>query len=166
MENEGERGFIAAMHRLYSWSAIILVPLMTLIIAADTGLRYLAAMPLVWVQDVSGLILLLVFACGLPYSWPGGFHVRMDMLYNRFGAAGRRAVDAITAVAAFVIGVMLAHQGVLQAMRAFANGETTPGSKVVIWPFAAILALCAGLFCVVMLVRLAATFRARATGER
>jgi len=165
MQEKGERGFIAAMRHLYGWSAVILVPLMTLVIAADTALRYLASMPLVWVQDVSGLVLLLVFACGLPYSWPGGFHVRMDMLYNRMPRAAQRAVDAITAVAAFVIGVMLAHQGVLQAMRAFTNGETTPGSKVVIWPFAAVLALCAALFCVVMLVRLVDTVRSRSAQE-
>lgn len=165
MQEHEERGVIAAMRHLYGWSAVILVPLMTLVIAADTALRYLASMPLVWVQDVSGLMLLLVFACGLPYSWPGGFHVRMDMLYNRMPPVARRGVDAITALAAFVIGVMLAHQGVLQAMRAFANGETTPGSKVVIWPFAAMLALCAGLFCLVMLVRLLDTIRRRRAGE-
>jgi TRAP-type C4-dicarboxylate transport system permease small subunit len=153
------RGFALGMHRLFSTSAVILIPAMTVLITADTALRYMASMPLVWAQDVAGLLLLLVFACALPYSWPGGFHVRMDMLYDRMPKAWRRGVDVITELAAFIIGAILAHQGVLQTIKAFENTETTPATKVVIWPFAAAIAVCAALFCVVMVVQIVGVAR-------
>ncbi|MFN0302992.1 MAG: TRAP transporter small permease [Burkholderiales bacterium] len=157
MNTKEEGGFIAAMRRLFSVAAVILIPAMTLLITADTGLRYLASMPLVWAQDVAGLLLLLVFVCGLPYSWPGGFHVRMDMLYNRMSQTGRNVVDAITEISALVIGAILTQQAVEQTIRAFTNSETTPGSKVVIWPFAGAIAVCAALFCVVMVLQITST---------
>lgn len=156
----------AAMRRLYAGAAVILIPLMTLIITADTGLRYLAAMPLVWAQDVAGLLLLLVFVTALPYSWPGGFHVRMDMLYKRMPAAARTVVDAITALAALTIGAVLTHQAYLQTLKAFQHGETTPATKVVIWPFAAAMTVCAALFCLVMLAHVLAALRVTALLRR
>lgn len=154
-----ERGLTLAMRRLFSTAAMILIPAMTVLITADTALRYLASMPVVWAQDVAGLLLLLVFATALPYSWPGGFHVRMDMLYAEMPVLWRDIVDAITELSALVIGAILAQQAVLQTMHAFANSETTPATKVVIWPFSAAIALCAALFCMVMVVKIADTVR-------
>lgn len=162
MSETGENSLVTAMRRLYGGAAVVLIPLMTLIITADTVLRYLAAMPLVWAQDVAGLLLLLVFVSALPYSWPGGFHVRMDMLYKRMPDAARRLVDAITALAALAIGAVLTHQAVLQTLKAFQHGETTPATKVMIWPFVAAMAVCAALFCVVMLVHIAGALRGMA----
>jgi TRAP-type C4-dicarboxylate transport system permease small subunit len=160
--NMGDPGRLThAVRGLYRTSAAILIPAMALLITADTALRYLASMPLVWAQDVAGLLLLLVFACALPYSWPGGFHVRMDMLYDKMPKAWRNAVDVITELAALVIGAMLTHQAVLQALKAFANTETTPATKVVIWPFAAAIAVCAALFSLVMVVQIIGTARGR-----
>lgn len=160
-----ESRFISAMRRLYSGGAVILIPVMTVLITADTGLRYLGSMPLVWAQDVAGLLLLLVFACGLPYSWPGGFHVRMDMLYDRMPKAWRNAVDAITEISALVIGAILTQQAIEQTLRAFTNSETTPASKVVIWPFAGAIAICAALFCVVMVLQITSTVRRHRSGN-
>lgn len=159
MASPHEGSFFAAMRRLYGAAAVILIPLMTLIVTADTVLRYFASMPLVWAQDVAGLLLLLVFVSALPYSWPGGFHVRMDMLYNRMPEGARKFVDALTALAALAIGAVLAHQAVLQTIKAFQHGETTPATKVMIWPFAAAMAVCAALFCVVMLVHMIGALR-------
>ena len=159
LQAEREGGFVVAMRRLYGGAALLLVPLMTVIITADTILRYIASMPLVWAQDVAGLLLLLMFVTALPYSWPGGFHVRMDMLYDKLPDAGRRIVDAIAALAALGMGAMLAHQAVLQAIRAFQNGDTTPATKVVLWPFAATMALMAALFCVSLLFHIAKNLR-------
>ncbi|MSQ19136.1 MAG: TRAP transporter small permease [Betaproteobacteria bacterium] len=165
MKSRNDAGFTLGIRRLYSISAVILIPAMTVLITADTLLRYLASMPLVWAQDVSGLLLLLVFACALPYSWPGGFHVRMDMVYMKMPAFWRDVVDAITELAALVIGAILAQQTVLQTMHAFANSETTPATKVVIWPFSGAIALCAALFCVVMMLKIAGTVRRHLRAE-
>ncbi len=159
MPSNHESSLVAAMRRLYGGAAVVLIPLMTLIVTADTVLRYFASMPLVWAQDVAGLLLLLVFVCALPYSWPGGFHVRMDMLYKRMPDGARRLVDAMTALAALAIGAVLTHQAFLQALKAFQHGETTPATKVMIWPFVAAMAVCAALFCVVMLAHIARALR-------
>lgn len=147
-------GFVAAMRRLYGASAVVLVPLMMLVVTADTILRYFAAMPLVWAHDLTGLLLLLVYVSALPYSWPGGFHVRMDMLYDKFPRSIRRGVDAIAALAALGMGAILAYQGVLQAIRGFNGGDTTPATKILLWPFASAIALMAGLFCVSLLIHI------------
>ena len=48
MHNKVESRFVSAMRRLYSGGAVILIPVMTVLITADTGLRYLVSMPLVW----------------------------------------------------------------------------------------------------------------------
>lgn len=165
MKSQEEGGFIAAMRRLYSVGAVILIPAMTVLITADTGLRYLASMPLVWAQDVAGLLLLLVFVSALPYSWPGGFHVRMDMLYDRMDRRWRKAVDAITEISALAIGAILTHQAIDQTIRAYMNAETTPASKVVIWPFAGAIAVCAALFCMVMVLQIAGRIRRHRNGS-
>jgi TRAP-type C4-dicarboxylate transport system permease small subunit len=140
-------GFTA---RLFRWSAIASLCLIVLLITADTVLRYVVKRPLEWSQEVAGLALFVMFCAGLPHSWTGRFHVRMDLVYDRLGPGRRRAIDALACACALLFGGFLTVQAALATQRALATNAMLPSGDIPVWPFAAFATLMAGMFTVVM----------------
>jgi TRAP-type C4-dicarboxylate transport system permease small subunit len=141
----------SAARRLFSVAAIIIVPTITLLITADAVMRYAFEKPIAWAQDISGLGLFILFCAGLPYSWYGNFHVRMDLIYDVMPDFTRKVVDVLSVVAAVGFSGTLAIYAVQSVGSAYVNQTTMPLMPVPIWPVMLFGAVCFLLFCAAMI---------------
>ncbi len=150
-----------ATKRLFVATSVAILPAVVVLITLDTVLRYVLSRPIIWAQDAAGLGLFIVFCAGLPYSWFGGFHVRMDMIYLRLGKGLQRAVRIVGAAAALIFGGMLAYRATISALTTFKNESTMPSGGIPLWPFHAAGAVFLALFCVAMIASIALRNRDR-----
>ena len=58
---------------------------------------------------VVGFVLLIAFLVGLQHSWHGDYHVRMDLLYQRYRVRAKLLVDGLAGVGALAFGGLLAY---------------------------------------------------------
>lgn len=140
----------AAARRLFNLSAAVLVPAITLVITADAVMRYALGRSFAWAQDIAGLGLFVLFCTGLPYSWYGQFHVRMDLVYAVLPRIARKVIDVISFVAGVVVAGTLAIYAVQAVFSAYDNQVTMPLMPMPIWPVVLFCALCCIFFCLTM----------------
>lgn len=142
----------------YTWSMVVLLTAMTLMIGLDVILRLVAGAPIRGVHDMVGLGLLLLFVFALPYSWRGDFHVRMDMLYGQYGPRMKAAVDILTAITAGIFALLLAYQAALYVphVRTMQSSSVTLG--ILYWPFTAAIMVSSALFALSILIETALLF--------
>jgi TRAP-type C4-dicarboxylate transport system permease small subunit len=131
---------------IFSASAIVLLPLITLLITADAFLRYVFNAPISWAQDLAGLFLFVLFCGGLTHSMAQNVHVRMDLVYDMLPARVRRLVDIASGGFAVLFSGMLAYQAIPSTLTAWRNNSMMPTGEIVIWPFAAVGSACLLLF--------------------
>lgn len=141
----------SAAKGLFTIACVVVFPIVILLITADTLLRYFANAPIPWAQDAAGVALFLLFCAGLPYSWFGHFHVRMDMIYLRLHPGVRRVVDIAGIIGAFILGTLLAYRGVLSAINAFRTDASMPSGVIPLWPIQFVGAFFLVFFCIAML---------------
>ena len=147
---------------LFVGASAVTVPAVTGLITADALLRYAVSAPLLWSQDVAGLLLLVLFCACFPYSWHGKFHVQLDLIYKVFPQTLRKVVDFLTVITAFTYGGFLAYQCFMSALTAYRTDATMPSVAVPIWPFVLGGAVAFSGFCLLMTVTLLGTwFRKR-----
>jgi TRAP-type C4-dicarboxylate transport system permease small subunit len=89
------------------WIVYLLLPALTLLVAADVALRYGFNTPLRWGSDVKELMLLLVVTAGLPATSLAGQHIRVSLFENRLDARVRlqaaRVRHALTGLVASAV---------------------------------------------------------------
>jgi TRAP-type C4-dicarboxylate transport system permease small subunit len=140
-----------ASRRLFSVAAVIIVPSITLLITADAVMRYALEKPIAWAQDISGLGLFILFCAGLPYSWYGNFHVRMDLIYDVMPDFAKKIVDVLSVLAAVGFSGTLAIYAIQSVQSAYVNQTTMPLMPLPIWPVMLFGAICCLLFCAAMI---------------
>ncbi|WP_108610652.1 TRAP transporter small permease [Aminobacter sp. MSH1] len=145
---------LAVSKLLFEWSSAIILPGVAVLTTVDTSMRYLFTAPLDWAQDVVGISLFLLFVLCLPYSMHGGFHVRMDLIYDNVSRGTRRALDAIGYIGALALVAVLVYRSWFTALRALRTHETTPSGELTLWPFHLVGALCFSLFLFVIITTL------------
>ena len=129
---------------LFRLGIYVAIPALVVLVSTDVTLRYVFNAPLQWARDVNGLLLLTSIFCSLPHAWDRGYHIRMEIFYNRVARPRRRGLDVLAAVAGIVFfGFMavLAFCSLVMVLRLFANpaadehrlryGVTAPGSAAV-----------------------------------
>ena len=160
--NEGRLEGVA--RRLFSVAAIIIVPSITLLITADAVMRYAFERPIAWAQDISGLGLFVLFCAGLPYSWYGNFHVRMDLIYDMMPDLARKLVDTLSVIAAVGFSGTLAAYALQAVQSAYENQTTMPLMPVPIWPVMLFGAVCGLFFCAAMIAWIVGRLNLRRAG--
>ncbi len=159
-EHTGLAGaFIRLNRKFFNISAVILLGGMTLLIGADVILRLVAGAPVRGAHDIIGMALLMLFVCSLPYSWPAGVHVRMDMLYGRYGPGVRRVVDLISSAAALIFAILLAWQAARYVPHMYRVKSSTVTLGIPYWPFTIAIAISAALFALSIIVEAVLLFR-------
>lgn len=146
---------------LFGISMVVMLTTMTLLIGMDVILRVFFGSPVRGTHDLVGLCLLLLFLVGLPHSWRGGYHVRMDMLYGASPAWFRRVVDIFAALTAIVFGLMLAYQAWRYIPHFHRIGSSTVTLRIPYWPFTIAIMVSAILFALSVLIDLLMTFFGR-----
>lgn len=138
-----DRWSAAASRQLFRLGIYILLPALVVLVTLDVVLRYVFDAPLQWARDVSGLFLLMSICAALPHAWDRAYHIRMEVVYDRFSEKRKRQVDVLSAVSGIVFFGMIAVQGARYVPFMIRTGETGEDLLWPLWPYMAFMALCA-----------------------
>jgi TRAP-type C4-dicarboxylate transport system permease small subunit len=131
--------------RLFRFGIYLMLPALVVLVTTDVVLRYVFDAPLQWARDVSGLLLLMSIAAALPYAWDRAYHIRMEVIYDRFPPRMRRYVDVLSAVAGVIFFGLMAVQAAAYVPFMIRTGETGEDLLWPLWPYMAFLSVCAAL---------------------
>jgi TRAP-type C4-dicarboxylate transport system permease small subunit len=134
-----------ASRALFRLGIYVMLPALVVLVTADVVLRYLFDSPLQWARDVSGVFLLMSIAAALPHAWDRSYHIRMEVVYDRFPARWRGAADVLSAAAGVVFFGLMAAQAAAYVPFMIRTGETGEDLLWPLWPYMAFLSVCAAL---------------------
>lgn len=139
-----------AVHQVAS---LVCIPAIALIIVVDVFCRYVLNAPVFWAQDVTTLLLLLVFFGAQPLAYAEGVHVRMELLYGRFAPGIRLIVDAFSNLVIALVSGLIAYRMIDELLDPFAAGDTHGFLKVPVAPFRIAVALIMAILIAEAIVR-------------
>lgn len=150
---------------LHHASAMILLPVLALVVAADVFARYLANAPLQWAGDVSTLTLLMLFAAALPVCTLRNVHIRVETLYEMFGPRVRALADLLSHLSGAAFVGLLAYWQFREVPGMARRGEGAQMVDIPHWPIALFVAVCAAIVFLILLVDAAKALVVVATGR-
>lgn len=139
-----------ASDEMFRFGVHVTMPALVVLVTLDVVLRYVFNAPLQWARDVNGVLLLISIFCALPHAWDRAYHIRMEVFYTRFTAARRRMADVLSSVSGIIFFGLMAVQAARFVPFMIRTGETGEDWDFVLWPFMAVVSLCA----VVMVARI------------
>lgn len=119
------------------------LPALMVVVTLDVILRYVFNSPLPWGRDVNGLLLLITVFSALPHAWDRGYHIRMEVFYNRLQGRARSWADVATGAAGILFFGLMGVQALRFAPYMAATGETGEDLLIPFWPFMAYMGFCA-----------------------
>jgi TRAP-type mannitol/chloroaromatic compound transport system permease small subunit len=103
--------FVRAVDAVNRWVgrfAMVLFYVLAAIMLWSTLSRVLFGVPVNWALEMSQFVLSAYYLLGGAYAVQHDAHVRMDLIYSRFGPRRRAGIDAITVLfVIFFLGVLL-----------------------------------------------------------
>ena len=127
---------------LYRVAVDAALPALMLVVTLDVILRYVFNAPLPWGRDVNGLLLLITIFSALPHAWDQGYHIRMEVFYNRLQGRARNVADVATGVAGILFFGLMGVQALRFTPYMAATGETGEDLLLPFWPFMAYMGFC------------------------
>jgi TRAP-type C4-dicarboxylate transport system permease small subunit len=124
------------LHRIVAYG---LIPLIVFMVSAEVLARYVFRSPLRWSEEIVTLSLLLVFVGAIPYCVARDAHVKVETLYERFGAGGRRVADCIGSACGAVFMGMLALGSGREMLGMMKRGDATEHAGILHWPLAGLV---------------------------
>jgi TRAP-type mannitol/chloroaromatic compound transport system permease small subunit len=117
--------FIDLVGRTASWIALVLA----LVMGANVLLRYGFSLGWIWAQELEWHLLVPICLFGMSYALRHGEHVRVDIVFSRYSARTKLAIDIaaaclMMAFAAFVIWLSL---GYVNQSWSIGEGTANPG---------------------------------------
>jgi TRAP-type C4-dicarboxylate transport system permease small subunit len=128
----------ALLDRLSQWlhllGVFICLPLLTLLVFVDVGLRYFVKAPIHGSNEIAGVLLLLVLLFSLPFTTAEDRHIKVDLCYNLLGPIPRRIADLVTALAGGVVATALAWHSFHTIPNELRYREATLLLEIPLWP--------------------------------
>jgi TRAP-type mannitol/chloroaromatic compound transport system permease small subunit len=118
----GIERFVDALGRWTSWIALAIVMLM----ASAVLLRYAFSEGSVWEQELEWHLLSPLILVGMSYALRHGEHVRVDILYARFGARARHLVDLVSALLTIAVSVLVIWYSIKYVQQSYVIDEGSP----------------------------------------
>ena len=118
------------------------LPALMALVTLDVVLRYVFNSPLPWGRDVNGLLLLITVFSALPHGWDRGYHIRMEVFYNRLKGRARNLADVATGVLGILFFGFMGIQAFRFAPYMAATTETGEDLLLHVWPFMAYMGFC------------------------
>jgi len=131
--------------QLFRLGIYVMLPALVVLVSTDVVLRYVFDAPLQWARDVNGLFLLMSIAAALPHAWDRAYHIRMEVVYERFPTRLKRTVDVLSAFAGVVFFGLMAFQAAAYVPFMMRTGETGEDLLWPLWPYMAFMSMCASL---------------------
>lgn len=142
-------GLVDRMSTLSSYLAAFLILFLTLSMCIEVISRYIFNAPTFWAHEVAYMMLAAIFLFSIGEALRKEVHVRIDLLYGRFGDRGRALVNVLGLAILFLPGCWwISIELCRYAFRAYQTGMTTAQSawNPVVWPFRAMMAVGFTLF--------------------
>lgn len=117
--------------RIAAWAALVQVVL----VAVNVVLRYLFHVGPVSLQELEWHLMSPIALVGMSYGLSKGDHVRVDLIYGRFGERAKAAVDLLAAIlcAGIAVSVILLSLQFVAASYAIAETSPDPGGLPFRW---------------------------------
>jgi TRAP-type mannitol/chloroaromatic compound transport system permease small subunit len=129
------RGIDAAIDvigRIAAWFCLVLV----LVMAGNVLARYGFSAGTVWAQELEWHLMSPIALIGMSYALRHGEHVRVDVLFSRFGPRMQAAIDILSAVAAIVVAGLIIHFSLRYVGISFAQNEGSANPGGIPWRWA------------------------------
>ncbi len=124
----------------------VFLPIIVVIVTAEVVFRYFLRSPLVWSQELTSLLLFLLFFLSLAYCWDRKKHIHMDVVYGRLKGRWRGVADIFSGAAGILLFGMMGIQSLRDIPYMIATHETGEELGFPYWPFRAVMACYAFLF--------------------
>ncbi|MCC6471506.1 MAG: TRAP transporter small permease subunit [Alphaproteobacteria bacterium] len=160
--------FTDRLSALAMGAAVALGAAMFAVMLLEVFMRYALGRPLIWSQEVTGMLNACMFLAAAAPALRAGAHVTVDALAEKFPPRLRAAILAIALALLFLPAIALIEWTVIgRAWRAFLAGEVDEVSpwRHVLWPYYAAIALALLPF-VLQVAAEAARHAIHALGER
>ena len=130
---------VDAIGRAAAWLTLAIVVLM----AIDVLLRYAFSIGSVWSQELEWHLLAPLVLFGMTYALQKGDHVRVDVLYARYPARAKAAVDLVAAVLAVAMAALVIRYSIAYVQQSYVIGEISadPGGLTQRWMLKALIPL-------------------------
>jgi TRAP-type C4-dicarboxylate transport system permease small subunit len=129
----------ALLHKIGSF---ILLPLMIAVVTLDVVLRYVFRAPLLWGEEVNGLLLILLLFFSVTQCWKEDKHVRMTMIYSRLKGRMLAIANVATALSAMIYFGLLGIQCLRNIPYMIKTHEIADESRIPIWLFMVAIFIC------------------------
>jgi|APSaa5957512622_1039677.scaffolds.fasta_scaffold27813_1 TRAP-type C4-dicarboxylate transport system permease small subunit len=123
------------------------IPALIILVSIDVLLRYGFNTPLLWGNEVSALLLMIVFFASVPRCTNENGHIRMELFYQRMGARGKNLADLLSALSGLIVTIFLSVGAFGSSAEMFAYGEGAEMIDIPYWPFAVFMGLCGIFLC-------------------
>jgi TRAP-type mannitol/chloroaromatic compound transport system permease small subunit len=114
--------FIDLLGQISSWLVFVLA----LVMGGNVLLRYGFSLGWIWTQELEWHLLVPICLFGMSYALRHGEHVRVDVLYASFSSRAKHVVDAISAILAMVLSVMVIWLSIPYIDQSWSIGEGSP----------------------------------------
>ncbi|OUU78596.1 MAG: hypothetical protein CBC38_06970 [Gammaproteobacteria bacterium TMED78] len=127
---------------LYNLSAYLTLPLLLFLVCFEVIMRYIFNTPLEWSSDVNGLLLLVTLFSALPHAWDSGYHIRMEIFYDRMPESKKKFSDLLSSLSGAIFFILLSIQSCLFSYYMYSISETGEDLNFHLWPFMSFIGIC------------------------
>jgi TRAP-type mannitol/chloroaromatic compound transport system permease small subunit len=130
--------------RVAAWACLALV----LVMAGNVLARYGFSAGTVWAQELEWHLMSPIALIGMSYALRHGEHVRVDVLYARYGKRTQAVIDLLAAALAIIVAVLIIQVSLRYVGLSFAQneGSANPGGIPFRWALKALIPIGFALF--------------------
>lgn len=121
--------------QIHRGGTIIFLPILSILVTVDVVLRYVFGRPLIWAQEVSGFLILLILFLSIIHCWDKDRHVRMELLYSRLKGRLKVGANITTAIVAIFFLGPLGIAGLRNVAHCIEINESGEILGIPHWPF-------------------------------
>jgi TRAP-type mannitol/chloroaromatic compound transport system permease small subunit len=139
---------IDAVSTATGWLSGWLIVPMTLAVSYEVIARYAFNAPTIWAYDLTYMLYGAQFMLAAAYTLLKGGHIRTDVFYERWSAATRARIDAVSYVLFFFPGMLFVlYAGGVEAWHSWLIGERSDWTpwRPILYPLKAVIPLTAAL---------------------
>jgi len=130
--------------RVAAWACLALV----LVMAGNVLARYGFSAGTVWAQELEWHLMSPIALIGMSYALRHGEHVRVDVLYARYGKRAQAVIDLLAASLAIIVALLIIQVSLHYVGLSFAQneGSANPGGIPFRWALKALIPIGFALF--------------------
>ena len=130
--------------RVAAWACLALV----LVMAGNVLARYGFSAGTVWAQELDWHLMSPIALIGMSYALRHGEHVRVDVLYARYGKRAQAVIDLLAASLAIIVALLIIQVSLHYVGLSFAQneGSANPGGIPFRWALKALIPIGFALF--------------------